>query len=242
MEHCLQVENISKAYRKQKVIQSISMQVKSGEIVGLLGANGAGKTTIFSILMGLLRPDEGKVFIDQEDISYSLMHTRAQKGLAYLPQESSIFRRLSVVDNLRVSLEARRDLEATAMAEEIEKLLNQFHLQEIRDEYGWSLSGGQCRRVEIARTLACKPLFVLLDEPFANIDPISIREVQDLMLGLCQRNIGLIVTDHNVQATLRICHRAYIINRGELIATGDADEIIANKRVQEAYLGEEFRI
>ncbi|MGU9977295.1 MAG: LPS export ABC transporter ATP-binding protein [Candidatus Oxydemutatoraceae bacterium WSBS_2016_MAG_OTU14] len=242
MEHCLQVENISKAYRKQKVIQSISMQVKSGEIVGLLGANGAGKTTIFSILMGLLRPDEGKVFIDQEDISSSLMHTRAQKGLAYLPQESSIFRRLSVVDNLRVSLEARRDLEDTAMAEEIEKLLNQFHLQEIRNEYGWALSGGQCRRVEIARTLACKPLFVLLDEPFANIDPISIREVQDLMLNLCQRNIGLIVTDHNVHATLRICHRAYIINRGELIATGNADEIIANKRVQEAYLGEEFRI
>ena len=242
MKHCLKVENFSKAYHQQQVVRNVSLEINSNEIVGLLGANGAGKTTIFSILIGLIKPDAGNVVLDGKDISSLMMHERAQVGIAYLPQEISIFRKLSVSDNLRVSLETRNDLSAVELEQELDLLLDRFHLQDMRDAMGWSLSGGQCRRVEIARTLARKPLFILLDEPFANIDPISIREVQDLMTDLCQYNIGLVITDHNVQATLRICHRAYIINHGEMIATGTADEVVANKQVQDVYLGQGFRI
>lgn len=242
MRHVLKVEDASKFYQRKAVVQSVSMQVMGGEIVGLLGANGAGKTTIFSILMGLVRPEAGKVFIDDKDISSFPMYRRAGEGIAYLPQENSIFRKLSVEDNIRISLEVRSDYEGTSFEDELERLLDQFHLQELRDHFGWSLSSGQSRRVEIARTLARKPLFVLLDEPFANIDPISIREVQCLMTDLCENNIGLIITDHNVQATLRVCDRAYIIDQGRIIASGNAEEIVANPVVRSAYLGEQFTL
>ena len=241
MSHTLEVFDLSKQYRGKKVVDAVSLHLNSSEIVGLLGPNGAGKTTVFSILIGLARSDTGKTLMNGEDISRLFMHVRAKHGIGYLPQETSIFRRLSVVDNIRVGLEMRHDLDAQGIETELEELLDEFHLQEVRDSMGLSLSGGEQRRVEIARVLANKPLFILLDEPFANVDPISIAEIQKLMMQLRANGIGLLITDHNVQATLRICDRAYIMNHGKIIAEGDATAVMADADVKRVYLGESFK-
>jgi lipopolysaccharide export system ATP-binding protein len=238
----LAVEGLAKRYKSRQVVKSLSLDVSSGEVVGLLGPNGAGKTTAFYMIVGLVPCDEGTIFLDDDDLTRQPMHRRARKGLGYLPQEASVFRQLSVEDNIRGILEVCPPPKGTTQDEALESLLEELHIGHIRKSMGQSLSGGERRRVEIARALAANPRFILLDEPFAGVDPISVIDIQRIIRHLSARNIGVLITDHNVRETLGICSRAYIVSSGSLIASGSADEILANREVREVYLGQDFRL
>ncbi|MGI9269342.1 MAG: LPS export ABC transporter ATP-binding protein [Porticoccus sp.] len=236
----LRVQNLSKSYKKRPVIRDVSLTVESGAIVGLLGPNGAGKTTCFYMIVGLIEQDGGEIFIDEESITNLPMHGRAQKGIGYLPQEASVFRKMTVANNILAILETRDDLDDDQRKLRTEDLLQEFHLSHIRDSIGLSLSGGERRRVEIARALATEPDFILLDEPFAGVDPISVNEIKQIIRQLKSKNIGVLITDHNVRETLDICEHAYIVGEGKVIAEGAASAIIANQQVRDIYLGEDF--
>ncbi len=238
----LVAQNLAKTYKSRQVVRDLSLEVGSGEVVGLLGPNGAGKTTAFYMIVGLVPADGGRILLGDRDVTKLPMHRRARLGLGYLPQEASVFRRLSVADNIRAILETRGDLDADALEDRLEALLDELHLQHIRDGLGQSLSGGERRRVEIARALAAEPRFVLLDEPFAGVDPLSVTDIQKIIEHLRARGIGVLITDHNVRETLGICGRAYIVNQGAVIASGSAAEILANPQVREVYLGQDFRM
>jgi len=238
----LRVEGLAKKYRSRQVVKSLSLEVSSGEVVGLLGPNGAGKTTAFYMIVGLVPTDAGRILIDDQDISKLPVHRRARLGVGYLPQEASVFRKLTVEDNIRAILEVRPELSRDKRDEMLESLLDELHIGHIRNSMGQSLSGGERRRVEIARALAAEPQFMLLDEPFAGVDPISVLDIQRIIRHLVGRNIGVLITDHNVRETLGICGRAYIVSGGGVIAEGTADEILANQQVREVYLGQDFRL
>ncbi len=238
----LEAQNLRKEYRTRLAVENVGLRVESGEIVGLLGPNGAGKTTCFYMIVGLLKAEGGTITLDGRDLSASPMHLRARAGIGYLPQEASVFRKLSAEDNLRAILELRRDLDRKAQARLLEQLLDEFNLHAVRKSLGERLSGGERRRVEIARALASNPRFMLLDEPFAGVDPISVGDIKQEMRDLAARDIGVLVTDHNVRDTLDICDRAYIVNEGHIIAEGDAEAILANETVRNVYLGESFRL
>jgi lipopolysaccharide export system ATP-binding protein len=238
----LSVQDISKSFKLRKVVKQLSLEVKSGEVVGLLGPNGAGKTTAFYMIVGLITADSGTILLDGQDLTAQPMHRRAKLGLGYLPQEASIFRKLSVEQNVLAILENRDDLDQAGREEELENLLDELHVAHVRNSLGISLSGGERRRVEIARALAANPLFVLLDEPFAGVDPISVLDIQRIIKHLCERGIGVLITDHNVRETLGICGRAYILSDGSLIASGSPEEILENHHVREVYLGQEFKL
>ena len=238
----LSVHDVSKSFKLRKVVKSISLEIKSGEVVGLLGPNGAGKTTAFYMIVGLIAADSGKILLDGKDLTAQPMHRRAKLGLGYLPQEASIFRKLTVEQNILAILENRDDLDRAGREEELENLLDELHVGHVRSSLGISLSGGERRRVEIARALAANPLFVLLDEPFAGVDPISVLDIQRIIRHLCERGIGVLITDHNVRETLGICGYAYILNDGSLIAEGSPEEILENQHVREVYLGQEFKL
>ena len=238
----LRAQHLAKQYKGHRVIEDVSLEVESGSIVGLLGPNGAGKTTCFYMIVGLVPPDDGHITIDDDDITTLPMHGRARRGIGYLPQEASIFRRLSVADNIMAILETRRDLDRKGREQRLEQLLEEFHIEHKRDTLGMSLSGGERRRAEIARGLATDPDFILLDEPFAGVDPISVNDIKGIIRHLRERGIGVLITDHNVRETLDICDSAYIVSEGYIIAAGDADTILANQQVREVYLGADFRL
>lgn len=238
----LKAQHLAKSYKSRQVVRDVSLSIESGQIVGLLGPNGAGKTTCFYMIVGLIGADQGRVLIDQQDVTHLPMHGRARAGIGYLPQEASIFRKLSVADNIMAILETRKDLDRAGRQQALEALLQEFHISHIRDSLGMSLSGGERRRVEIARALATSPKFILLDEPFAGVDPISVGDIKQIIHHLKAKGIGVLITDHNVRETLDICETAYIVNDGRLIAEGDAETILANQLVKEVYLGHEFRL
>ena len=238
----LNAKHLAKSYKGRQVVRDVSLQVKSGQIVGLLGPNGAGKTTSFYMIIGLIKADRGQVFIDQDNISTAPMHDRARKGLGYLPQESSVFRKLSVTDNIMAILETRKDLNSEQRKQMLAQLMEEFHITHIAGNLGMSLSGGERRRVEIARALATEPSFILLDEPFAGIDPISVNDIKHIIQTLSDRGIGVLVTDHNVRETLDICEYAYIVSEGSILAKGDPETILANQQVRDVYLGHQFKI
>lgn len=242
MTKCLQASNLQKSYKGRQVVRDISLEVHQGEIVGLLGPNGAGKTTSFYMIVGLVKADAGSIRLDHQDITQLPMHGRARAGLGYLPQEASVFRKLSVEDNLMAILELRKELSKDRRKELMEQLLEEFSITHIRKSKGMSLSGGERRRVEIARALANEPDFILLDEPFAGVDPISVAEIMGIIRQLQARHIGVLITDHNVRETLEICERAYIVSEGALIAEGNAEAILTNADVRRVYLGEQFKI
>ncbi|MFI0488027.1 MAG: LPS export ABC transporter ATP-binding protein [Yersinia sp. (in: enterobacteria)] len=235
-------EMLAKAYKGRKVVENVSLSVASGEIVGLLGPNGAGKTTTFYMVVGIVQRDAGRIMIDDEDISLLPLHERARRGIGYLPQEASIFRRLSVFNNLMAVLEIRKDISAEQRHERADELMEEFHISHLRDNLGQSLSGGERRRVEIARALAANPKFILLDEPFAGVDPISVIDIKKIIEHLRDSGLGVLITDHNVRETLDVCERAYIVNQGHLISHGTPQEILADEHVKRVYLGEEFRL
>jgi lipopolysaccharide export system ATP-binding protein len=237
----LRTISLKKRYGTRTVVQDVSLSVKSGEVVGLLGPNGAGKTTSFYMIVGLCATDGGEIFIDDQDITHLPIHRRARLGLAYLPQEASIFRRLTVTENIKAVLELQGYAPAE-MSMRLEALLNDLHITHIRDNPAISLSGGERRRVEIARSLATDPRFILLDEPFAGVDPIAVLDIQKIIRFLKERGIGVLITDHNVRETLGICDRAYIINAGSVMAEGKPEEIIYNEGVRKVYLGEHFKL
>ena len=237
----LQVNHLKKTYLGRTVVKNTTLELRSGEVIGLLGPNGAGKTTSFYMIVGLVALDEGNITLNGTDVSRAPMHERARMGLAYLPQEASIFRKLSVTDNILSILETRPYTDEEREAK-LESLLDQLHIQHIRNSQAVSLSGGERRRVEIARCLATDPKFILLDEPFAGIDPIAVIEIQKIIRYLSSQNIGILITDHNVRETLDICDRAYIVNEGAVFAAGTPDEIIQNEGVREVYLGKNFRL
>jgi lipopolysaccharide export system ATP-binding protein len=236
------VEGLAKSYKGRQVVKAVSLSVASAQIVGLLGPNGAGKTTSFYMIVGLVPMDAGKIRIDDEDISLLPMHGRARRGIGYLPQEASIFRKLSVEQNIMAILETRRDLDKKGRQEKLESLLEEFHITHIRKNLGMSLSGGERRRAEIARALAAEPQFVLLDEPFAGVDPISVSDIKGIITHLKNRGIGVLITDHNVRETLDICEKAYIVSSGQVIAEGTAADILANETVRKVYLGDQFSL
>lgn len=238
----LQVRDLVKRYKGRNVVDGVSMRIDSGEVVGLLGPNGAGKTTSFYMVVGLVPADAGRIALDERDITRLAMHQRARLGIGYLPQEASVFRKLTAADNIMAILELRPDLDRTQREERLEALLDELHIGHIRNNLGQSLSGGERRRVEIARTLAMEPRFVLLDEPFAGVDPISVLDIQAIIRHLKARDIGVLITDHNVRETLGICERAYIMNAGRVIAQGDPDSLLADPQVRKVYLGEQFRL
>jgi len=238
----LRAVGLAKSYKSRYVVKDVSLEVNSGEIVGLLGPNGAGKTTSFYMIVGLIPCQQGKVIFDSQDISSMPMHNRARLGLSYLPQEASVFRKLTVEENIMAILEMRKELKRKQREEITDQLLDEFHITRIRKNLGMSLSGGERRRVEIARALAVEPKFILLDEPFAGVDPISVIDIKNIITHLKKRGIGVLITDHNVRETLDICERAYIVSDGEIICTGNPQEILKNKRVREVYLGEEFNL
>ena len=238
----LSASNLQKKYGNHLAVADISLHVQSGEIIGLLGANGAGKTTSFYMIVGILKPDAGSILLDDADITRKAMHQRARLGLGYLPQEASVFRRLSVEDNLKAILELRKDLSKVQRTQMLEQLLEEFHLTQVRKQLGERLSGGERRRVEIARCLTSTPAFILLDEPFAGVDPISVSDIKSMIKDLAKRDIGILITDHNVRETLDICDRAYIVNEGCIIAEGDTQSILSNTKVRDVYLGEHFRL
>ncbi len=238
----LRAENLAKSYKGRQVINDTSLEVSSGEIVGLLGPNGAGKTTSFYMIIGLVRADHGKVTIADEDVTRAPMHERARKGLGYLPQEASIFRKLSVRDNILAILETRPELDRQQREQKAEDLMAEFHIGHLRDTLGMSLSGGERRRAEIARALATDPAFILLDEPFAGVDPISVNDIKQIIGKLSDRGIGILITDHNVRETLEICQKAYIVSEGSVLASGTPKEILDNQKVREVYLGQKFRM
>jgi lipopolysaccharide export system ATP-binding protein len=238
----LRVTDLAKSYKSRQVLRQLSLDVASGEVVGLLGPNGAGKTTAFYMIVGLVLPERGRIFLDDEELTWLPMHRRAQLGLGYLPQEASVFRKLTVADNIMAILETRPGLEPEAREERLEALLEELHIGHVRASLGLSLSGGERRRVEIARALAAEPRFILLDEPFAGVDPLSVIDIQRIIRHLSGRGIGVLITDHNVRETLGICGRAYIVNQGTVIASGSAEQILANPQVREVYLGQDFRL
>ena len=238
----LRAANLRKSFRGRCVVEDLSLQVQSGEIVGLLGPNGAGKTTAFYMIVGLISADNGTVELDEQDLTSLPMHRRAQLGVGYLPQEASVFRRLSVADNILSILETRADLDAAGRASRLEEILADLRIGHVRQNSGMSLSGGERRRVEIARALAAAPRFMLLDEPFAGVDPISVMDIQRIVRELSARGIGVLITDHNVRETLGVCNRACIVDHGTVIASGSAEEVLANERVREVYLGQNFRM
>ncbi|MCW8852204.1 MAG: LPS export ABC transporter ATP-binding protein [Gammaproteobacteria bacterium] len=235
-------KNLVKAYKSRTVVDDVSFEVNSGEVVGLLGPNGAGKTTSFYMVVGLIKADSGTISLDDKDITRLPMHARAQQGLGYLPQEASVFRKLSVEENILAVLEAKKDLSEHQRKEKLDALIDDLQIDHIRQNTGMSLSGGERRRVEIARALASQPAFVLLDEPFAGVDPISVIEIQKIVKHLIERNIGVLITDHNVRETLGICDRAYILSGGKIIARGQPEDILSNEEVREVYLGRDFRL
>ncbi|OUS16173.1 LPS export ABC transporter ATP-binding protein [Gammaproteobacteria bacterium 50_400_T64] len=238
----LQALNLAKSYKKRAVVSDVSLSVASGQIVGLLGPNGAGKTTCFYMIVGLVKQDAGRIMIDDEDITHLAMHHRARRGIGYLPQEASVFRRLTVEQNIMAILETRPQLTTEHRRDKLEALLQEFHITHIRTSQGMSLSGGERRRVEIARALAMEPAFVLLDEPFAGVDPISVNDIKGIICHLKDRGIGVLITDHNVRETLDICEHAYIVNDGHVLAQGNADDILSNPDVRRVYLGEDFSL
>src|SRR5690554_7261571 len=238
----LKAQHLAKSYKKRSVVKDVSVSIESGEIVGLLGPNGAGKTTCFYMIVGLVPADAGSISIDGVDITPLPMHGRARKGIGYLPQEASVFRKLSVADNLMAILESRKELSKESRRQKTAELLHEFHITHIRDSLGMSLSGGERRRVEIARALAMEPAFVLLDEPFAGVDPISVSDIKHIIRHLRDKGIGVLITDHNVRETLDICETAYIVSGGHIIASGNAEAILANQQVKEVYLGDEFHL
>lgn len=238
----LYAEHLAKSYKNRQVVKDVSLNVNAGEIVGLLGPNGAGKTTTFYMVVGLVRHDQGKIRIDERDISLLPMHDRAKQGIGYLPQEASIFRRLSVYDNLMAVLQIRKDLTPSQRQERAEELIAEFHIDHIRDNLGQSLSGGERRRVEIARALAANPQFILLDEPFAGVDPISVIDIKKIIVNLKERGLGVLITDHNVRETLDVCERAYIVGSGQMIAGGTPAEVLNNPDVKRVYLGDQFKL
>lgn len=242
MKPSLSVKHLRKIYRKREVVKDVSLQVQCGETVGLLGPNGAGKTTSFYMIVGLISADEGQILLDGKDITKLPVHARAALGLSYLPQESSIFRKLTVAKNILAILELRRDLTRAGRKYILEKLLDEFRITHIRDSLGMTLSGGERRRVEIARALAIEPQFILLDEPFAGIDPISVLDLKRIIQDLCKKDMGVLITDHNVRETLNICERSYIVNQGKIICEGSPDSILLNDEVRAVYLGEEFNL
>jgi len=232
---------LNKRYKKRTVVHDVSLEVASGEVVGLLGPNGAGKTTCFYMIVGLVPADGGRIVVDERDITHLPIHRRARLGLSYLPQEASVFRKLSVEENVRAVLELQQ-LNGTDIAQRLDGLLEELHIAHLRDATALSLSGGERRRVEIARALATRPNFILLDEPFAGIDPIAVLDIQRIIRFLKERSIGVLITDHNVRETLGICDRAYIINEGVVLAAGKPEEIVYNDAVRRVYLGEHFRL
>jgi len=238
----LRALNLSKTFKSRKVVNDLSLNVAGGEVVGLLGPNGAGKTTAFYMIVGLTRCESGEIMLNDRDISRLPMHRRAQLGLGYLPQEPSIFRKLSVADNITAILETRPGMRGAERAERLEELLEELHIGHVRESLGLSLSGGERRRVEIARALAADPRFILLDEPFAGVDPLSVGDIQRIIKHLSSKGIGVLITDHNVRETLGICERAYIVSQGTVIASGSAEQILANAKVREVYLGQDFKL
>ena len=238
----LKADHLSKSYKGRHVVKDVSVRVRSGQIVGLLGPNGAGKTTCFYMIVGLVRADGGRISIDQEDLTFRAMHERARAGIGYLPQEASIFRRLSVEDNILAILETRKDLSKKQRLAKMESLLAEFNIGHIRASAGMALSGGERRRAEIARALATDPAFILLDEPFAGVDPISVGDIKAIIRHLQRRRIGVLITDHNVRETLDICEKAYIVSEGHIIAEGDSNTVLANRKVRDVYLGHQFSL
>ena len=238
----LAANSLRKSYKGRRVVQDLSVEVRSGEVVGLLGPNGAGKTTAFYMIVGLVNCEAGSIHLDEQDLTALSMHRRAQLGIGYLPQEASVFRRLSVEDNIMAILEIRADLDRAGREARLEELLAELRIAHVRRNTGMSLSGGERRRVEIARALAAAPRFILLDEPFAGVDPISVLDIQRIVGELASQGIGVLITDHNVRETLGVCSRAYIVDRGTAIASGTAEEVLANAQVREVYLGQNFRM
>ena len=238
----LVADSLSKSYRGRQVVRGLSLEIRTGEVVGLLGPNGAGKTTAFYMIVGLVAADAGRIRLDERDLTAMGLDQRARLGLGYLPQEASVFRRLSAADNVMAILELRDDLDRAARALRLEELLEQLHITHVRDTAGQALSGGERRRVEIARALAAEPRFMLLDEPFAGVDPLSVADIQQIIRDLAARGIGVLITDHNVRETLGVCSRAYIVDRGTVIASGSAEQVLANPQVREVYLGQTFRL
>lgn len=238
----LHAQHLAKSYKKRTVVIDVSVTVSSGQIVGLLGPNGAGKTTCFYMIAGLVEADKGRVLIDDMDITHLPIHGRARAGIGYLPQEASIFRKLTVADNIMAILETRKELNRKQRLAKMESLLTEFHITHIRDSLGMSLSGGERRRVEIARALATDPKFILLDEPFAGVDPISVSDIKEIVRHLKMRGIGVLITDHNVRETLDICEKAYIVSEGHIIASGNAEAILSNEKVRNVYLGKDFKL
>lgn len=233
-------KHLAKSYKSRQVVRDVSLEVSTGQIVGLLGPNGAGKTTTFYMIVGLVPLDKGEIFIDQLDMSIQPMHERARHGIGYLPQEASIFRKLTVYENLMAILQTRKELAKDQREQEADDLMDEFNVSHIRNNLGMSLSGGERRRVEIARALAANPKFILLDEPFAGVDPISVNDIKKIIKQLKERNIGVLITDHNVRETLDVCEKAYIVSHGELIASGSSAEVLSNQKVREVYLGDQF--
>ncbi|HIV15156.1 MAG TPA: LPS export ABC transporter ATP-binding protein [Candidatus Avisuccinivibrio pullicola] len=238
----LKAEHLKKTYKKRVVVHDVSLTVQSGSVVGLLGPNGAGKTTSFYMIVGIISTEGGKVFLNDQDITRLPMHLRARAGLGYLPQENSIFRKLTVEENLKGVVELIPDISKGEAAQRVDELLEEFSITRLRKSVGMSLSGGERRRVEIARALAADPKFILLDEPFAGVDPISVAEIKSIITHLKERGIGVLITDHNVRETLDVCERAYIVNAGEIIAEGTAQEVLTNEKVKNVYLGESFTL
>ncbi len=238
----LHAQDLKKQFKGRPILKGVTMHVESGEVVGLLGPNGAGKTTCFYIIVGLIRAEGGSIHLNDHDVTHLPMHLRARQGLGYLPQEASVFRRLSVADNIMAVLEVRKDIKKPARQEKMEVLLEELQIDHIRDSLGISLSGGERRRVEIARALAAEPAFILLDEPFAGVDPISVLDIQRIITHLSERNIGILITDHNVRETLGICSRGYILHDGRVMAEGSPEELLSHDDVKRFYLGENFTL
>ena len=238
----LLVSHLAKSYKGRQVVKDVSLTVNSGQIVGLLGPNGAGKTTTFYMIVGLVPSDKGQITLGGQDITFEPIHARARLGIGYLPQESSIFRKLTVFDNLMAVLQTRKELSSTQREQQADELLDEFNITHIRNSLGMSLSGGERRRVEIARALAANPAFILLDEPFAGVDPISVLDIKKIIQHLRNRGIGVLITDHNVRETLDVCEVAYIVSHGELIASGSPADVLANQQVRDVYLGVQFRL
>ena len=241
-DNLLEISDLAKTYRRREVVKSVSMHIRGGEIVGLLGPNGAGKTTCFYMIVGLVSNDSGTIHLNQKQIDHLPIHLRARLGIGYLPQEASVFRHLTVEQNIYAILQLRKDLDIPARKQLLETLLEDFQIEHLRDSEGISLSGGERRRVEIARALANQPDFILLDEPFAGVDPISVIDIQSIIRQLAERGIGVLITDHNVRETLGICDRAYVLGQGQILADGDPHQILENKIVRKIYLGDDFKL
>ena len=238
----LKAINLHKSYRKKEVVRGVNIEVEPGQVVGLLGPNGAGKTTCFYMIVGLIPTDTGNITVDDVDITHKPVNVRSSLGVGYLPQEASVFRKLSVRDNIMAILELRKDLDKNSRNETLQTLMEELGVAHLESQMGQVLSGGERRRVEIARALAARPRFILLDEPFAGVDPISVREIQEIITHLTNQDIGVLITDHNVREMLGICHHAYIMNEGQVLAEGNAETILANEEVRQVYLGNEFRL